>query len=152
MFRYKKVEIDNIQEINNLGANGWRVISSSESYVLMEEEYDPNLITEICLMPVERTINDTEALYKCQKKVKRYVFNNSTEPTEFITIDEFKNHDLYTDNGEYEAYLSDGFYFIGTNISRFSIDELDGFIKENKYKFRNPEKLCIYFIDYPEDK
>ena len=151
MFRYEKVDIDNINDVNSLGANGWRVISSTDSYILMEQEYNP-AAPQIDLMPVQRTIGDPYALYKCQNKVKRYTWCDQTESTEFITIDEFKNNDFYTDDGEYEAYLSDGFYFLGSDISAFTDDELNDFIKEHKSKFRDPDDLKIYFIDYPEDK
>ena len=102
-------------------------------------------------LPVERTIMDQEALYVCKDRVKRYDFNNYTEPTEFISVEDLKNHNFYSDDGEYEAYVSDGFYFIGTNVSYMNEDELDSFIERNKYKFKEPN-IMIYFIDYPEDK
>jgi hypothetical protein len=151
MYRYEKVNIDNIKDINDLGVNGWRVISSTDNYVLMEQEYDPAL-QQIALMPVRRTIGDPYALYNCKSRIKRYTWDDHMEPTEFITIDEFKHRDFYTDDGEYEAYLSDGFYFLGTDVSAFTDDELNIFIKEQKNKFREPDDLKIYFIDYPEDK
>jgi hypothetical protein len=85
-------------------------------------------------------------------KVKRYEWGNQYEHPEFLTIDEFKNEDFYTDDGEYEAFLSDGFYFLGTDISVMSEDELSDFIEENKSKFLCPDQLKVYYIDYPEDK
>ena len=150
MYRYKNVEINNIKDINDLGANGWRAISSTGGYVLMEQEY--YVVASKNLMPVQRTIGDPNALYKCQNKVKRYEWSCHMEYTEFLTIDEFKNNEFYTDEGEYEAYLSDGFYFIGTDISRMGSDEFDDFVKNNKDKFKDQNNLKIYYIDYPEDK
>jgi hypothetical protein len=153
-YKYRKLEFDeNI--VNELGSEGWRVISVLGSSVIMELEEDereqiinPNQST----MPVARTISDPGALYKCMDKVKRYEWGNHYESTEFLTIDEFKNEDFYSDDGEYEAFLSDGFYFLGTDISMMNEDELDKFIEENKSKFLCPDQLKVYYIDYPEDK
>ena len=103
-------------------------------------------------MPVARTISDPCALYRCMDKVKRYEWGNHYVSTEFLTIDEFKDGDFYSDDDEYEAFLSDGFYFLGTDISVMSKDELDKFIEENKSKFLCPDQLKVYYIDYPEDK
>ena len=144
MYRYKNVEINNIKEINDLGENGWRAISSTGGYVLMEQEY--YVVASKNLMPVQRTIGDPNALYKCQE------WSGHMEYTEFLTIDEFKNNEFYTDEGEYEAYLSGGFYFIGTDISSMDSDEFDNFVKNNKDKFKDQNNLKIYYIDYPEDK
>ena len=117
------------------------------------EETEQNINPNQNIMPVARTISDPGALYKCMDKVKRYDWNDSHyESTEFLTIDEFKNEDFYSDDGEYEAFLSDGFYFLGTDISVISEDELDKFIEENKSKFLCPDQLKVYYIDYPEDK
>lgn len=154
-FRYKKLEFDE-ENVNALGSNGWRVIGISGSSVIMELEKKEEIIRNInpnqSTMPVARTISDPSALYRCMDKVKRYEYGNHYEYTEFLTIDEFKNEDFYTDDGEYEAFLSDGFYFLGTDISVMSEDELDKFIEENKSKFLCPDELKVYYIDYPEDK
>ena len=158
-FEYRKLEFDE-ENVNALGSNGWRVIGISGSSVIMEKESQTEEIDTIrginpiqSTMPVARTISDLNALYRCMDKVKRYDWNDSHyESTEFLTIDEFKNEDFYSDDGEYEAFLSDGFYFLGTDISVMSEDELDKFIEENKSKFLCPDQLKVYYIDYPEDK
>ena len=158
-FEYRKLEFDE-ENVNALGSNGWRVIGISGSSVIMEKESQTEEIDTIrginpnqSAMPVARTISDPGALYRCMDKVKRYDWNDSHyESTEFLTIDEFKNEDFYSDDGEYEAFLSDGFYFLGTDISVMSEDELDKFIEENKSKFLCPDQLKVYYIDYPEDK
>jgi hypothetical protein len=117
----------------------------------MEFEYEDAESVED-LMPVARTISDPLALYKCQEKVKRYEWGNTMEPTEFLTLEDFRDDNFYSDDGEYEMYLSDGFYFVGTNIASFGETEFDEFLKKNKGKFKDPENLKIYYIDYPEDK
>ena len=152
-YKYKKLEFDE-SRVNELGSEGWRVISVLGSSVIMELEEKEQIINpNQSTMPVARTISDPGALYKCMDKVKRYEWGNHYESTEFLTIDEFKNDDFYTDDGEYEAFLSDGFYFLGTDISIMSEDdELDKFIEENKSKFLYPDQLKVYYIDYPEDK
>ena len=58
----------------------------------------------------------------------------------------------YTDDGEYEAYLSDGEYFIGVDLSWLGDEECKEFIDKNKHLFGENKTLCIYFVDYPEDK
>ena len=151
-YKYKKLEFDE-SIVNELGSEGWRVISVLGSSVIMELEEKEQIINHNqSTMPVARTISDPGALYKCMDKVKRYDWGNHYKSTEFLTIDEFKNDDFYTDDGEYEAFLSDGFYFLGTDISVISEDELDKFIEENKSKFLCPDQLKVYYIDYPEDK
>ena len=152
-FGYKKLEFDE-SRVNELGSEGWRVISALGSSVIMELEETEQIINpNQSIMPVARTISDPNALYKCMDKVKRYDWNDEHyESTEFLTIDEFKNEDFYTDDGEYEAFLSDGFYFLGTDISVMNEDELDRFIEKNKSKFLCPDQLKVYYIDYPEDK
>lgn len=155
-YKYKKLEF-NESRVNELGSEGWRVISVLGSSVIMELEEKEQIVRNInpnqSIMPVARTISDPSALYKCMDKVKRYEWGNQYEHPEFLTIDEFKNDDFYTDDGEYEAYLSDGLYFIGTNLSDMTKDELAEFIEENKAKLAcSPEDLKIYYIDYPEDK
>jgi hypothetical protein len=154
-FKYRKLEFDE-SIVNELGSEGWRVISVLGSSVIMELEETEQIVRNInpnqSTMPVARTISDPGALYKCMDKVKRYEWGNHYESTEFLTIDEFKNEDFYSDDGEYEAFLSDGFYFLGTDISMMSEDELDKFIEENKSKFLCPDQLKVYYIDYPEDK
>ena len=158
-FEYRKLEFDE-ENVNALGSNGWRVIGISGSSVIMEKESQTEEIDTIrginpihSTMPVARTISDLNALYRCMDRVKRYDWNDSHyESTEFLTIDEFKNEDFYSDDGEYEAFLSDGFYFLGTDISVMSEDELDKFIEKNKSKFLCPDQLKVYYIDYPEDK
>ena len=148
-FEYRKLEFDE-ENVNALGSNDWRVIGISGSSVIMEKESQTEEIDTIrginpiqSTMPVARTISDPNALYRCMDKVKRYDWNDSHyESTEFLTIDEFKNEDFYSDDGEYEAFLSDVFYFLGTDISVMSEDELDKFIEENKAKLScNPEEL-----------
>lgn len=151
-FKYRKLEFDE-SKVNELGSEGWRIISVLGSSVIMELEEKEQIINpHQSTMPVARTISDPGALYKCMDKVKRYDWGNQYEHPEFLTIDEFKNEDFYTDDGEYEAFLSDGFYFLGTDISVMSEDELDKFIEENKSKFLCPDELKVYYIDYPEDK
>ena len=154
-FKYRKLEFDE-SKVNELGSEGWKVISVLGSSVIMELEEKEQIVRNInpiqSTMPVARTISDLNALYKCMDKVKRYEWGNHYESTEFLTIDEFKNEDFYTDDGEYETFLSDGFYFLGTDISVMNEDELDKFIEENKSKFLCPDQLKVYYIDYPEDK
>ena len=154
-FKYRKLEFDE-SIVNELGSEGWRVISVLGSSVVMELEEKEQIVRNInpnqSTMPVARTISDPLALYRCMEKVKRYDWGNHYESTEFLTIDEFKNDDFYTDEGEYEAFLSDGFYFLGTDISVMNGDELDKFIEDNKSKFLCPDQLKVYYIDYPEDK
>ena len=154
-FKYRKLEFDE-SIVNELGSEGWRVISVLGSSVIMELEEKEQIVRNInpnqSIMPVAKTISDPSALYKCMDKVKRYEWGNQYEHPEFLTIDEFKNEDFYSDDGEYEAFLSDGFYFLGTDISMMSEDELDKFIEENKSKFLCPDELKVYYIDYPEDK
>ena len=150
---YRKIEM-NEDLMSEFGSKGWKLVSvTPDSCVIMELGYEEdNSNSGRDLMPVARTIQDPGALYKCMDKVKRYEWGNTMEPTEFLTIDEFKNEDFYTDEGEYEAFLSDGFYFLGTDISVMNEDELDKFIEENKSKFLCPDQLKVYYIDYPEDK
>jgi len=151
-YKYRKLEFDE-NRVNELGSEGWRVINVLDSSVIMELEEKEQIINpNQSTMPVARTISDPGALYRCMDKVKRYDWGNTYEHPEFLTIDEFKNEDFYTDDGEYEAFLSDGFYFLGTDISVMSEDELDKFIEENKSKFLCPDELKVYYIDYPEDK
>ena len=152
-FKYRKLEFDE-SIVNELGSEGWRIVGVLGSSVIMELEEKEQIINpNQSIMPVARTISDSGALYKCMDKVKRYDWNDKHyESTEFLTIDEFKNEDFYTDDGEYEAFLSDGFYFLGTDISVMNEDELDKFIEENKSKFLCPDQLKVYYIDYPEDK
>ena len=129
-YKYKKLEFDE-SRVNELGSEGWRVISVLGSSVIMELEETEQIYQSLIqsTMPVARTISDPGALYKCMDKVKRYEWGNHYESTEFLTIDEFKNEDFYSDDGEYEAFLSDGFYFLGTDISVIE-DDLDKFIKK----------------------
>ena len=152
-FKYRKLEFDE-KAVNVLGSEGWRIVGVLGSSVIMELEEKEQIINpNQIIMPVARTISDPGALYKCMDKVKRYDWNDKHyESTEFLTIDKFKNEDFYTDDGEYEAFLSDGFYFLGTDISVMNEDELDKFIEENKSKFLCPDQLKVYYIDYPEDK
>lgn len=159
-YRYKFIEfMDSVNEndINDLGKGGWKVSSIVRSgrfiTVVMEKKFIVfDDIDNRKSMPVARTISDPEALYVCEKTVKRYDFSNVRTSTEFISIDEFKANEFYSDDGEYEAYLSDGFYFIGTDISSMTDDELDEFIKKNSNKFRDGSEIKVYYIDYPEDK
>ena len=151
-FKYRKLEF-NEENVNELGSEGWRIVGIMGSSVIMEKEGEGDDDYSIDSMPVERTISNPKSLYKCLDKVKRYDWGNTYETAEFLTIEEFKNDDFYTDDGEYEAYLSDGLYFIGTNLSDMTKDELAQFIEENKAKLAcSPEDLKIYYIDYPEDK
>lgn len=151
-YKYKRIELDNEDLLNELGSLGWKVIDIVlDIYALMEFEYEGTESVED-LMPVARTISDPSALYKCQEKVKRYEWGNTMESTEFLTLDDFKNDDFYSDDGEFEAFLSDGYHFIGTDISNMSNGDLDKFIEENKDKFKDLSDLKVYYIDYPEDK
>jgi hypothetical protein len=151
-YKYKKIELVNEDQLNELGSLGWKVISTIlDLYVLMEFEYEDAEGVED-LMPVARTISDPLALYKCQEKVKRYEWGNTMEPTEFLTLEDFRDDNFYSDDDEFEAFLSDGYHFIGTDISTMSDEELDKFIEENKDKFKDLSVLKVYYIDYPEDK
>ena len=151
-YTYRKIEM-NEDLMSEFGSKGWKLVSvTPDSCVIMELGYDVVEKAIPNLMPVAKTIQDPGALYRCQDKVKRYDWGNTMVPTEFLTIDEFKTEDFYTDDGEYEAFLSDGFYFLGTDISVMNEDELDKFIEENKSKFLCPDQLKVYYIDYPEDK
>ena len=150
-FIYKELAHD-MEKINDLGSNGWKIINVFGPTVIMEYECEIEESDEEDLMPLEKTIKDPEALYKCLDKVKRYDWGNHYESTDFITIDEYMEGDFYSDDGEYEMYLSDGFYFVGTNIASLGETEFDEFLKKNKGKFKDPENLKIYYIDYPEDK
>lgn len=105
------------------------------------------------LMPVEREIikgSNSLDLYECKKTVKRYTFSNQREYSEFLTIEQFTQGDFYSDDGEWEAYLSDGKEFIGTNL--YNVDNLEEFIDTHKGLLKGQDNLCIYYIDYPEDK
>lgn len=152
-FKYKKLEF-NESRVNELGSDGWRIVSIIGSSVIMEKEEDGDeQVEEIDFMPIEKTIINSKPLYKCLDKVKRYDWGNTYERPEFLTVEEFREGNFYTDDGEYEAYLSDGLYFIGTNLSDMTKDELTKFIEENKNKLACRFKdLKIYYIDYPEDK
>jgi hypothetical protein len=150
-FKYRILEGLNEEDVNDLGSKGYKVCGVSGSNIIMELEYEVEEDEED-LMPVARTISDPLALYRCMEKVKRYDWGNTYEHSEFLTLEDFKNGDFYSDEGEYEAYLSDGFYFIGTNLSSMTEEEYEKFIRENKNKFRDPNNLKIYYIDYPEDK
>ena len=160
MLEYKEIRYSDSlpQEVNELAKSGWRIVSSHVLFnangflIIMERDVPSPLETFNPQLPVERTIMDQEALYVCKDRVKRYDFSDYTEPTEFISVEDLKNNNFYSDDGEYEAYVSDGFYFIGTNVSYMDEDELDSFIERNKCKFKEPDKIKIYFIDYPEDK
>lgn len=144
--------------INNLGADGWRIISvnysGGETQVIMENihQTSDDEDDENNLMPVARTIGDPNALYRCMDGVKRYEWSHLMEPAEFITFDELFNDDFYSDDGEYEMYISDGFYFLGTDISCMTRDEVLELVSKNKDKFRDGNDLKVYYIDYPEDK
>ena len=81
-FKYKKLEFDE-SRVNELGSEGWRVISVLGSSVIMEKESteEMDIIRDIkpiqSTMPVARTISDPGALYRCMDKVKRYDWNDS---------------------------------------------------------------------------
>ena len=152
-FKYRVIPSEELEEekINDLSSKGYRVCGVSDSNIIMELEYEVEE-KEKNLMPVAKTISDPLALYRCMEKVKRYDWGNTYEHPEFLTLEDFKNGDFYSDNGEYESYLSDGFYFIGTNLSSMTEEEYKKFIGANKNKFRDPNNLKIYYIDYPEDK
>jgi len=151
-FKYRILEELNEEDVNDLGFKGYRVCGVSGSNIIMELEYEETKVEEEDLMPVAKTISDPLALYRCMEKVKRYDWGDTYERSEFLTLKDFKNGNFYSDEGEYEAYLSDGFYFIGTNLSSMTEDEYEKFIGANKNKFRDPSNLKIYYIDYPEDK
>ncbi len=150
-FEYRILEGLNEDYVNNFGSKGYKVCGVSGSNIIMELEYEVEE-KEKDLMPVAATILDHLALYRCMEKVKRYDWENTYEHPNFLTLEDFKNGDFYSDEGEYEAYLSDGFYFIGTNLRWYSEEECDNFIEANKNKFRDSNNLKIYYIDYPEDK
>ena len=152
-FKYRLLEELNEGLVNDLGSKGYKMCRffGSPSLIIMELEYEVEE-NEEDLMPVEGTISDPLALYRCMEKVKRYDWENTYVHPEFLTLEDFKNGDFYSDDGEYEAYLSDGFYFIGTNLSSMTEEECEKFVGENKNKFRDPNNLKIYYIDYPEDK
>lgn len=124
-------------------------------FVRQKEDWDNEF--EECIntykYPLERTINDEKALYDIPEKgVKRYEWSRYYEPIKIYTLDEYKNGEIYTDEGEYEAYLTDGVKYLGTNIVNIPWSSLDDFIaKQEEYGFKK-ENIKIMFIDYPEDK
>lgn len=129
---------------------------SGEDYKLLQKNKEEDRWEYLeSLTPIEREIingkNKLE-LFKCVDRVKRYNFSNHKESAEFLTINEFLEHDFYTDDGEYEAYLSDGEYFIGIDLSWLGDEECKEFIDKNKHLFGENKTLCIYFVDYLEDK
>ena len=129
---------------------------TGEDYKLLQKKKEEDRREYLeSLTPIEREIikgrNKVE-LFKCVDRVKRYDYARYTEPTMFITINEFLEHDFYTDEGEYEAYLSDGEYFIGFDLHWLDNEECKEFIDRNKHLFGETKTLCIYFIDYPENK
>ena len=142
----KQLPEDQIIEFNEKFKEFYNPI---EQRVEKEDEYYDSLT------PIEREIikgrNKVE-LFKCVDRVKRYDFSNHKESAEFLTINEFLEHDFYTDDGEYEAYLSDGEYFIGVDLHWLGDEECRKFIDKNKHLFGENKTLCIYFVDYPEDK
>lgn len=129
---------------------------SGEDYQLLQKKKEDDRREYLdSLTPIEREIikgKDKLSLFKCVNRVKRYTFSNQKEQTEFLTVDDFLEHNFYTDDGDYEAYLSDGDYFIGVNLQWFCTSECEEFIKENKHLLSENKELCIYFVDYPEDK
>lgn len=157
-YKYRQIKFNDSMPdvVNNLGAEGWRIISVNDSVVetriIMENIYPTPDPVEKDLMPVARTIGDPNALYRCMDKVKRYEWSNHKVSAEFITFDELFNNDFYSDDGEYEMYVSDGFYFLGTDISGMTKEEVLNFVSKNGDKFRDSNDLKIYYIDYPEDK
>ena len=129
---------------------------TGEDYKLLQKKKEEDRWEYLeSLTPIEREIingkNKLE-LFKCVDRVKRYNFSNHKEYAEFLTINEFLEHDFYTDDGEYEAYLSDGEYFIGVDLHWLGDEECKEFIDKNKHLFGENKTLCIYFVDYPEDK
>ena len=129
---------------------------TGEDYKLLQKKKEEDRREYLdSLTPIEREIikgkNKVE-LFKCVDRIKRYDFARHTEPTMFITINEFLEHDFYTDEGEYEAYLSNGEYFIGFDLHWLDNEECKEFIDRNKHLFGETKTLCIYFIDYPENK
>ena len=129
---------------------------TGEDYKLLQKKKEEDRREYLeSLTPIEREIingkNKLE-LFKCVDRVKRYDFSNHKEFAEFLTINEFLEHDFYTDDGEYEAYLSDGEYFIGVDLHWLGDEECREFIDKNKHLFGENKTLCIYFVDYPEDK
>lgn len=157
-YKYRQIKFNDSMPdvVNNLGADGWRIISVNDSVgetrIIMENIYPTPDPAEKDLMPVARTIGDPNALYRCMDGVKRYEWSHLMEPAEFITFDELFNDDFYSDYGEYEMYISDGFYFLGTDISCMTRDEVLELVSKNKDKFRDGNDLKVYYIDYPEDK
>lgn len=142
----KQLPEDQIIEFNEKFKEFYKPI---EQRVKKEAEYYDSLT------PIEREIikgRNRLELFKCVDRVKRYDFSNHKESAEFLTINEFLEHDFYTDEGEYEAYLSDGKYFIGFDLHWLGVEECKEFIDKNKHLFGETKTLCIYFIDYPEDK
>lgn len=129
---------------------------TEEDYKLLQKKKEEIRLEYLnSLTPIEREIIDGKnklELFKCIDKVKRYSFSNHKESAEFLTINEFLENDFYTDDGDYEAYLSDGEYFIGVDMHWLGVDECKKFIYKNKNLFGENKTLCVYFIDYPEDK
>lgn len=129
---------------------------TEEDYKLLQKKKEEIRLEYLSnLTPIEREIIDGKdklELFKCVDKVKRYSFSNHKESAEFLTINEFLENDFYTDDGDYEAYLSDGEYFIGVDMHWLGVDECKKFIDKNKNLFDENKTLCVYFIDYPEDK
>lgn len=142
----KQLPEDQIIEFNEKFKEFYKPI---EQRVKKEVEYYDSLT------PIEREIikgRNRLELFKCVDRVKRYNFSNHKEYAEFLTINEFLEHDFYTDDGEYEAYLSDGEYFIGVDLHWLDVEGCKEFIDKNKHLFGDSKSLCIYFIDYPENK
>lgn len=123
-------------------------------YITWEKEpvkVDLEKVEETELMPIEKKIiggRNRISLFKCDHTRER-------APYLFISVSDFLEHNFYTDDGEFEAYLSDGEYFIGVNLGSNNpeLKETDEeFINNHKQMFSEEKKLCIYFIDYPECK
>ena len=129
---------------------------SGEDYQLLQKKKEADRREYLAsLTPIEREIikgKNKLGLFRCVDRVKRYTFSNQRVQTKFLTIDDFLENDFYTDDGDYEAYLSDGDYFIGVNLQGFYTSECEEFIKENRHLLSKNKELCIYFVDYPEDK
>lgn len=104
------------------------------------------------LMPVAKAIGGNKLLEVFETSILNYASNVYAEHyyDEFITIDEFKDGAFYTDNYEYEMFLSDEKHFIGTDIRWYSEEKLDKFIEENGHLLEG--ELKILFVDYPECK
>lgn len=109
--------------------------------------------------PLEKTILDEKKLYDVPGKVLRYTWKEHPsrydyETVGFLRVNKYLLGQFYSDEGEYEAYLTDGEKYLGTNLHNLwnskGYDALKKFVDEQTWF--DKDKLKIMYIDYPEDK